>query len=180
MEQKLHVITDSMLFSLYLIVAENPADIKMNKISNTCMFDKVRILRKDVNCVDFGINKNYCNHYSLPDEFIVTRELSLMGSHYDISPKAMYTGKHKKVANFYYSFSCSYMEDVPRLELNIVPREQFDLSTGEEIVQFFIGLIVLLIILLIIGLACPCLIQDGFLLGFLCGSSLDNERYYCD
>jgi hypothetical protein len=162
-----------------MIVSENPADIKMNKISNTCVFDKVRIDKKDVKCFDFGINKNYCNHYSLPDEFIVTREMSLTEPHYDISPKAMFTGKYKKVANFYYSFSCSYFENVPNLELNIVPREQFDLSLADEISQLFVGFMLLIIILAFITLTCPCLIKDGFVFGFLCGNCTDNNSYYC-
>ena len=166
---------------LLMTVSENPADIKMNKVSNTCLFDKVRIKRKDINCVDFGINKKYCNHYSLPDEFTITREISLLGSHYDISPKSMYSGDREKVANFYYSFVCSFREDIPILELNIVPTENFDLSVPDELIKIIVSLLVLIVTMMIITLICPCLTEDSLLLGYILGSSRSNNvRYYCE
>ena len=170
-----------MMLVLLMTVSENPADIKMNKVSNTCLFDKVRIKRKDINCVDFGINKKYCNHYSLPDEFIVTREISLLDSHYDISPKAMYTDDRKKVADFYYSFVCSFREDSLSLELNIVPTENFDLSLVEELIALMVSLLMLISTMMIITLICPFLTGDNLLLGYILGSSRsNNDRYYCE
>ena len=170
-----------MLVFLYMILSENPADIRMHKVSNTCLFDKIRINKRDIKCVDFGENKKYCNHYSLPDEFIVEKEISLFGSHYDISPKAMYTGNRKKVADFYYSFICSYREESPSLELNIVPTKNFDISLPEELIQLIVTLLLLIIVTIIVICICPCLSQDNFLLGYIVGSLYNNnDKYYCE
>ena len=172
-----------MMVFLYMIITENQADINinMNKISNTCLFDKVRIYKRDIKCIDVGKNKKYCNHYSLPNEFIVERGISLFSYNYNISPKAMYTSDRKKVADFYYSFICSFREDSPSLELNIVPTENFDLSVSDELIHLIITLLLLIIIAMIITCICPCLTEDNFLLGYIIGSSYNNnDRYYCE
>lgn len=179
-----------MLFLLImnLVYAERPADIRQNKISNTCDFDIIRIKRKDVTCLDFGKNKNYCGHYTLPKEFVITKENGLFKNTIIIKPEAMYeefSDKKYTMANFYYSFTCDYYEKEPKLELNIVPTSKYDKSPGEEFAELIVAVIFLIILCLIIGLMCPCLIENnnGFLTGLIIGNSIGSNsgrRVYCE
>lgn len=173
---------------LNLVYAERPADIRQNKISNTCDFDIIRIKRKDVTCLDFGQNKKYCNHYALAKEFVITKENGLFKNTIVIKPESMYeefSNNKFAMAKFYYSFVCNYYEKEPNLELNIVPSLKYDKSTGEEFSELIAGLILLIIMCLIIGLMCPCLIENnnGFLTGLIIGNSIGSNsgrRVYCE
>lgn len=159
------------------IAAQRAGDIRENKIKDNCVFEKIRISISDVTCEDLGFHKKYCNHISLPKEFVISKELSYDGNHYDIVPKAMYDSSNgKKVANFYYYFSCD-KDNGPELELNIIPRTEYDKEPKQEIFEFFIVLFFLLFIVAV----CPCVCKDGFLLGFILGSSVDKKHgYYCE
>lgn len=176
------------LIIMNLVYAERPADIRQNKISNTCDFDILRIKRKDVTCLDFGQNKKYCNHYALAKEFVITKENGLFKNTIIIKPEAMYeefsNNKHT-MAKFYYSFVCDDYIMEPNLELNIVPTSKYDKSLGEEFAELIVALIFLIIMCLIIGLMCPCLIENnnGFLSGLIIGNSIGSNsgrRVYCE
>lgn len=179
-----------MLFILILnvVYGERPADIRQNKISNTCDFDIIRIKRKDVTCLDFGQNKKYCNHYALPKEFVITKENGLFKNTIVIKPEGMYeefSNNKFAMAKFYYSFVCDHYEKEPNLELNIVPSLKYDKSLGEEFAESIVCLIFLIILCLIIGLMCPCLIENnnGFLSGLIIGNSIGSNsgrRVYCE
>ena len=93
------------------------------------------------------------------------------------------------VANFYYSFICNKYDSEPILELNIVPTKQYDLSLGEQLFQtlFIISLLILIIVLF--ALLCPCLLNngnnynDGLFTGLILGNCLsgnNNRRTYCE
>lgn len=173
---------------LNLIYAERPADIRENKISNTCDFDIIRIKRNQVTCLDFGQNKKYCNHYALAKEFVITKENGLFKNTIVIKPEAMYeefsNNKHT-MAKFYYSFVCDYYEKEPNLELNIVPTRKYDKSLGKELGESIVMIILLIFICLIIGLMCPCLRDNnnGFVSGLVIGSAIGSDsgrRVYCE
>ena len=176
------------LLILGLVYAERPADIRQNKISNTCDFDIIRIKRNQVTCLDFGQNKNYCHHYALPKEFVITKENGLFKNTIVIKPEGMYeefsNNKHT-MAKFYYSFVCDHYEKEPNLELNIVPSLKYDKSLGEEFAESIVCLILLIIMCLVIGLMCPCLIDNnnGFVSGLVIGNAISNSpnrRVYCE
>lgn len=158
------------------ITAQRCGDIRQNEIKDDCNFEKIRIPITDVTCEDLGFHKKYCNHYSLPKEFVISKELSYNGNHYDISPKAMYDSHaNRKVANFYYNFNCD-KEGGPKLELNIVPRNGYDKDPKQEFIEF---IFVCVLILLIVAI-CPCISCEGFLLGLIFGCiTKDNRGYYC-
>jgi len=160
-----------------IIAAQRSGDIRQNQIKDNCVFEKIRIPISDVTCDDLGFHKKYCNHYSLPKEFVISKELSYDGNHYDIVPKAMYeSSNNRKVADFYYYFSCE-KDSGPELELNIIPRSGYDKDPKQEIFEFFIVVLFLLFIMAI----CPCVCKDGFLLGFIFGSSIETKNgYYCE
>ena len=172
---------------LNLIYAERPADIRENKISNTCDFDIIRIKRNKVSCLDLGKNKKYCNHYALAKEFVITKENGLLKNTIVIKPEAMYeefsNNKHT-MAKFYYSFVCDHYEMEPKLELNIVPSIKYDKSLGEEIAESLVLLCLLIFVCLIIGLICPCLSHNnnGFVSGLILGNAIGSNserRVYC-
>lgn len=119
-----------------------PADLRENTISNTCEFNKIRFFKKDVLCVDYGINNKYCDHYSLSDEFIIEKEKGVNNiDNYIIKPDKIIeqTNNYKKtIANFYFSFTCDYIENYPKLLLTIIPTS--DNIINEKYVIFLITL----------------------------------------
>lgn len=176
------------LLILNLVYAERPADIRQNKISNTCDFDIIRIKRNQVTCIDFGQNKKYCNHYALAKEFVITKENGLFKNTIVIKPEAMYeefsNNKHT-MAKFYYSFVCDDYIMEPNLELNIVPTGKYDKSLGKELGESIVMIILLIFICLVIGLMCPCLVENnnGFVSGLILGNAIGNtseRRVYCE
>ena len=163
-----------MLSLLTLCVSQNPAEIKTNKIDNRCSFNTLRIDKQDVICKDFGINKKYCNHYSLPSEFIITNENGMNGEEIFIRPRFMiYEGGNTrtKMAKFYYSFRC-HPDYGTRLELNIVPSKRFDTTLREDIC-FGMLLLVLCIILF------PCVLASAFVSALGPGHG-DGNRIFCE
>lgn len=185
-----------MLFTYFILFiayvsCEHPAHIRENKINSDCDFNIIRIKKKHIICYDFGLNKNYCNHYAIPNEFIVTKEKGLNQDNIIIKPEKMYeefSNNKVLMANFYYSFICNKYDIEPILELNIVPTKQYDLSLGEQLFQtlFIISLLILIIVLF--ALLCPCLLNngnnysDGLFTGLILGNSAsyNNRRIYCE
>ena len=142
------------MFALF-VLSNLPGYTKTDEIQCFKDFDKIRIPRRQVICKDFGVHKTYCDHHSLPGEFIVTNERGIFFNEIVIKPRAMFTqmGNEAKIkmADFYYRFDC---EDEIKLELNIVPKKNFDRSPSEELTLTIIGLTVLLIIFSVMTCFC--------------------------
>jgi len=186
-----------MLFTYFLLFisyvsCEHPAHIRQNKINNDCDFNIMRIKKKNIICYDFGSNKNYCKHYAIPNEIIVTKEKGLNRDNIIIKPEKMYeefSDNKVLVANFYYSFICNKYDSEPILELNIVPTKQYDLSLGEQLAQILYMLCLLIFIIILVTSLCPCLVNngnnynDGLFTGLIlvnCLSGNNNRRNYCE
>ena len=62
-----------------------------NYIDNTCKFNTIRIRRNQVICNDYGVNVKYCDHYAIPEEFTIVKEIGVGNSDvFTIKPYAMY------------------------------------------------------------------------------------------
>jgi len=166
-----------------------PFPLRENIIQNNCNFDIIRISKTELLCSDYGINKQYCNHYSLPQEFTVTKEFGVNNKeNIIIKPYALWEtddrNYKKKVADFYYTFTCSNLDNFPKLILNIVPKKEFDKSLSQELYDFILIIIFLLTFAVMLGLFCPCCInsKDNFWLGYTIGNSNNNyiRRTYCE
>ena len=121
-----------------------------NIIENNCNFNIIRINKKDLLCSDYGINKKYCNHYLLPYEFIISKEIGVNNKeNIIIKPYAMWETNqinyNIKLADFYYTFTCSKDDNFPKLILNIVPKKEFDNSIYEGIFYLLIKIIIIFI-----------------------------------
>ena len=169
------------LINIFLLV--NNFDLKReNTIQNSCNFDILRISKNDRKCIDYGKYKNYCNHYSQPEEFIIKNENTLNGKEIIINPKAMWEETNNgrfKVANFYYTFTCDKYNKNPKLIQHIVPRPNYDLHPIYNIIFF----VIIILILIIICVYCPHDNNDdnNFWIGYLCGSYNNSySRYSCD
>ena len=130
--------------------------LRENIIQNNCNFNIIRINRKDLLCSDYGINKRYCNDYSLPYEFIIIKEMGVNNKeNIIIKPYAIWeTNDYNykiKVADFYYTFTCSNLDNFPKLILNIVPKKEFDKSFQQEIFEFIYLISFLLVICIILA-----------------------------
>jgi len=125
-----------MLSIIFFAITFYPDDLRENIIQNSCFFNIIRFNKKDIMCSDYGLNKKYCNSYYLPYEFAITKEFGLNHKvNYNIDPKAVfedYSNQKTILANIYYTFTCSYEDNEPKLLLNIVPTN--DESLLEEIV----------------------------------------------
>lgn len=158
-----------------IIYAERPADIRQNKISNSCNFDIINIKRQDVTCFDYGKNKAYCNHYALVNEFTITKEKYLNKDTIIIKPEAMYeefSNNKNKIAKFYFSFVCHNYENKPKLELNIVPTSKYDKSLYQEFTELIIFIVVIIYITLIVIIICPTLDNNN---EFISDLVIDNN-----
>lgn len=116
------------MFPIYLMYISSinfPNEMRENYIRNTCSFDIVRIKKNNIKCFDYGYYSSYCNHYSLPSEFVIRKEKSLGNKYvYTIKPEAIYekTNYNKiKIADFYYNFYCDNSDNQAKLYLTIVP-----------------------------------------------------------
>uniref|UniRef100_A0A6C0AZK5 Uncharacterized protein n=1 Tax=viral metagenome TaxID=1070528 RepID=A0A6C0AZK5_9ZZZZ len=160
-----------------------------NIIQNDCNFDIIRINRNDLLCSDYGRNKKYCNHYSLPYEFTITKEIGANNKeNIIIKPYAMWETNdfnYKiKVADLYYTFTCSNLDNFPKLILNIVPKKEFDKSFQQEIFEFIslICLILFIYVILTFTFASISNTNDNFWLGYTLANSQNNykRRTYCE
>ena len=170
-----------------LILTNNPVK---HQIDNQCNFDVLRIKHTKVSCNDYGVYSKYCNHYSLPNEFIIYNEKGLNGKEIKIKPSAMWeetdNGK-KKVADFYYTFKCHKGDKEPDVILNIVPTPGYDINPIYKVILFVV------LISLVVYCTCCCNYDDDyysrnnsgndFWIGYLLGSNTNNSNYsrtYCE
>tara|TARA_B100001094_G_scaffold315713_1_gene356026 strand:- start:612 stop:1052 length:441 start_codon:yes stop_codon:yes gene_type:complete len=114
-----------MLSTIIFALTYYSQDLMEDSIQNSCIFKIIRFNKKDIMCSDYGLNKKYCNNYYLPYQFSVEKEFGLNHKvNYNIEPKAIfedYSNQKTILANIYYTFTCSYEDNEPRLLLNIVP-----------------------------------------------------------
>jgi hypothetical protein len=146
-----------------------------NIIQNNCEFDILRIKKSDRMCTDYGKYAKYCNHYSQPQEFLIYNENGINGKHIVIKPSAMWqeTDNSKtKLADFYYTFTCDNRDKQPKLIQHIVPTPGQDMNP-------LIMLTLFVLLLIVMCMICPLDSNDGFWLGYLCGSS-GGTKTYCD
>tara|TARA_A100001015_G_C14735695_1_gene611653 strand:+ start:17 stop:589 length:573 start_codon:yes stop_codon:yes gene_type:complete len=158
--------------------------ITENIIENDCNFDIIRINRNHLLCSDYGKNKEYCNHYSLPHEFIITKEIGVNNKeNINIKPYAIWETNDKsykiKVADFYYIFTCNSKDNLPKLILNIVPKKNFDKSILQELYEFILFICLLLFICVILAFMSPCIgsnhsTNNNYWLDYTMGTSQNN------
>ena len=163
-----------MLHILYLLtLSHNYMGDRKNTIQNTCEFDILRIPKTDIICRDYGEYKHYCDHYALPQEFMIYNENGLSGKNIIIKPTALWentASDKKKMANFYYTFTCDESDKIPKLIQHIVPTKPYDTNP----IYVVILAIILLILLLLI---CPNSNNTGgFLFGYMAGNIMNENR----
>ena len=155
-----------MLPVLVLLSGYYSNDLRENTIVNTCVFKLLRINFKDILCVDHGINKKYCNHYSIPYEFLILNETGInYQDNIVFKPIGLWIVNNyykNKLADFYYHFTCSKEDNEPRLLLNIVPTFNYDKS-------YWIELFNVLWIMFMIYLITRCIIINNFNYNFISG-----------
>ena len=159
-----------------------------NNIENSCEFDILRIKKKDTMCSDYGIYVKYCNHYSQPEEFVIYNENSINGKQIIIKPYGMWketSNDKKKIADFYYTFTCDYRDNYPKLIQHIIP------VPGEDI-NPLIYLVVIVILIIAVLIICPNFNKNynksynssyNFWTGYTLGSKSNNRkrhRMYCE
>lgn len=156
-----------------------------NTIDSTCKFNIIRIKKEDVLCNDYGIHKKYCHHYSIPEEFTVLQELGIDNKIvHTIKPSKMYEESYDKkivLADFYYTFKCSKLDNEPQLYLRIIPR--IDKPVLDEILELILAIVLFIPIALLALIFCPCLVlasnfSSGFVLGSI--SSNSSKKIYCE
>ena len=142
-----------MLITIFGIELLSPYPIQMreNVIRNDCEFEIIRFKRDEVDCFDYGKNVRYCNHYAMPNEYVVTKEKGINLKEVNtIKPDFLYkkTDYNKlKLADFYYEFTCNKIDSDPKLLLNIVP-----VNDNSALISclYFIGLLLLFMIMMIV------------------------------
>ena len=174
-----------MLQSLMFIMSYYPADIRENVLTNTCEFDVLRFKRNDIMCVDYGINKKYCNYNALNREFLVSLEQGVNEQNIVIQPSALWIAFNEhpvKIANFYYNFNCNNDNNETKLLLNIVPVTNHDKSLETEVIDAMFIISILISLYIVLKSSCPVFIDNRFLSGIiLCYLSLQYTIYkiYC-
>ena len=163
-----------MMQVLYLLaLSHNYMGDRKNTIHNTCDFDILRIQKKDITCIDYGEYKYYCNHYALPQEFMIYNENGLSEKNIIIKPTALWDNtdnNKKKMANFYYTFICDESYKIPKLIQHIVPTKSYDTNP----VYVVIITIILVIVLLLI---CPnSNNMGGFTFGYITADIINRNR----
>ena len=92
-------------------------------------------------CTDWGKYSHYCNHYSLPEEFIIYNEKGVNGQNIVIKPEGMWENTEftkRKIADFYYTFTCDNQDKFPKLIQHIVPTPLYDTNPWPSIILFAI------------------------------------------
>lgn len=83
-------------------------------------------MKKDIRCTDTERYTKYCNHYSLPNEFIVTKEIGVGNKeNIIIKPEGIFTETEyskDQIAKFTYNFICHNENGLPTLDLIISPK----------------------------------------------------------
>ena len=141
------------MFSITILLAlsyEYPFE-RENTIENSCDFDILRIKKKDVMCSDYGTYVKYCNHYSIPEEFVIYNEKGINGKIITIKPYALWeetSSSKTKLADFYYIFTCDNRDNYPKLIQHIVPVYGKDINP-------LIYLVVIIILIFAVLIICP-------------------------
>ena len=157
-----------------------------NIINSNCNFDTIRIKKQDVLCNDYGIYKKYCEHYAIPEEFTIKRELGMEGkTNYNIKQSKIYIESYDNkivLADFYYTFKCEHLDNNYQLYLRIIPRS--DKSFREELLELLICIVLFIPVLILLVVIYPCIIivsnfSSGFMLGSISSNSY-NKKIYCD
>ena len=121
-----------MFYFIILSVSHTYKGNYENIVQNECNFDVLKIQRNDIKCIDYGINKKYCDHYSQAKEITITKKKN--SNNVIISaPHGMWEDSYHhhskydstKIASFYYTFSCK--NDKPSLTQHIIPEIGFDI-----------------------------------------------------
>ena len=164
-------------------------------IQNTCLFHTIRIPRRNVDCIDYGVNVYYCDHFVLPNEFYITNESGInFEEDIRITPRAIWAEtnfKRDKIANLYYRFSCNYLTNYePKLVLNIVPLVSYDKTLLDEMAEISDILFLIILVYAIYIYLCywfgalqwvnqlvPAYIP-GIIPGYIIGSHI-NRRLVC-
>ena len=151
-----------------------------NYIDNTCEFNTIRIRRNQVICNDYGINVKYCDHYTIPEEFTIVKEIGVGNSDvFTIKPYGMYeeyNNRKRLLANFYYNFKCNHLDNEPQLFLRIIPKN--DKATETTIIETIFLAIVFITVFSSLMCICPGDFITGFILGSL--SNRGERRIYCE
>lgn len=141
----------------FFVITYYPDDLTENTIQNSCNFNIIRFSKKHIMCTDYGLNKKYCNSYYLPYEFTIVKEFEINYKvNYNIEPKAVfedYSNQKTILANIYYTFTCSYKDNEPKLLLNIVP------TKDESMLEEFVTLIYMISFALCICMFIKCLLR---------------------
>jgi hypothetical protein len=178
---------------LTLTFANSKADIistniNQDIIENTCVFNVIRIKREDIMCIDYGIHKKYCNHFSLPHEFVITSERGVNNiKKIVIKPNKLYelfVNDVQTIANLHYKFMCSVKDNEPHLTLYIVPTLEHDKAFNEELSEIsFIIIVITLIwfcILCVFPFACDYYVYfSNFMTGYMIAKANTPNTYLC-
>jgi len=168
-------------------------NINQNQIENTCNFEKIRIPKEDIKCIDAGQYTKYCKHYSLPNEFIVTKEKGIGNNdNIIIKPEGIFTetdNNKEKIAEFTYKFQCYEFINPEGLSFANGPFLQLIIYPKDDSNPIWSLLILILIIFLMFILSGYCdLLDEGrtnndFRWGYILGSSNgqhSRRRTYCE
>lgn len=172
---------------MYLILftlATHQCSYKENTVTNNCDFQILRFNRNQVKCHDTGQYQKYCNHYAIPNEFQVMKEVGIGNQDvYTIKPQAIYTETQhskRKDASFYYKFTCDNKNNIPNLELIIYPT-----SDVNPLVTLVVIIILFVLLCFLVGMCNDnnnSRNNNDFALGYIFAnsSSYSNKRTYCE
>ena len=171
------------MYLILLTLATNQCTYKENIVTNNCDFQILRFNRNQVKCHDTGQYEKYCNHYAIPNEFQVMKEVGIGNQDvYTFKPQAIYTESHnskRKDASFYYKFTCDNKNNNPNLELTIYPT-----SDVNPVVTLIVVIIIFVLVCMLIGMCTDNNSRNNndFALGYIIGNlgSNSNRRTYCE
>ena len=164
------------------------ANINQDIIENTCIFNVIRIKREDVMCIDYGIHKKFCNHFSLPHEFVISSERAVNNiKKIVIKPNKLYlqfANDIQAIANLHYKFMCSAKDNEPHLTLYIVPTKGHDKTFNEELGEISFMIIIISLIWFCILCVCPFICDyhsyfSNFMAGYMIAKVNTPNTYSC-
>ena len=161
---------------MILTMAINEYSYKENIINNNCEFQILRIAKNEVKCYDTGKYVKYCNHYAIPTEFQIIKEIGIGNKEIlTFKPQGIYTeteNTKQKDASFYYKFTCNNENNIPNLELIIYPSSDVNPITN----VFTIILIIIFICIIFVYFSDDnSRNNNDFALGYLIGNSTSSS-----
>jgi len=119
-------------------------NFRHNIINNECIFNKKYLQPRNVLCIDYGLNKKYCDN-NLIEEY----EINLIDKEITIKPYSLYEksilyNKKYKIADIYYYYSCS--DNSSTLISGIYPEMQYDKHILIEILETISNLLILILL----------------------------------